>query len=524
MRALTRAAIAAVVVLVFSSPFARAEVKPHGLFSNGVVLQRGKTAPIWGTADPGETVAVSWYQGDKWLGSVKPKEADKDGNWRFDLHFEEAGGPYEIKVSSKANTIVITNVMVGEVWVCSGQSNMEWPVKMSANADEVKKNSGNPLIRFFRVTNGPAQSPKHEVRGRWVECSPDTIEGYSAVAYHFGKYLQENLKVPVGLIQNAWGGTPAEVWTSRKVLEGDPKLKHIIKEFQQRVIDYPQAQEEYEAALAKHQEDVEKLKKGRDKEPKRPENPSTFVYNAPYLLYNARIATLIPFAIRGAIWYQGESNAGPVRAEEYGHLFPRMIQNWRKDWGQGDFPFLFVQLAPYQKIQEQPTDRPWAWLRESQRKTSLTLPNSAMAVITDVGAQDDIHPKKKQPVGERLARAALALAYDQNVAYTGPVYDSMKVVDGKAFITFKNADAGLEARDGELTGFTIAGKDREFVNATAIIQGNQVIVSSPSVSEPVAVRFGWADFPVVNLWGKDGLPASPFRTDDFSAPWTKSEK
>jgi sialate O-acetylesterase len=524
MQALFRAAVAAVVVLVFSYPPARAEVKPHGLFSDGVVLQRGNKVPIWGTADPGETVAVSWYQGDKWLGSVKPKPAEKDGTWRFDLQFEEAGGPYELKISSKENTIIVTNVMVGEVWVCSGQSNMEWPVKMSANAEEVKKNSANPMLRFFRVTNGPAQSPKQDVRGRWVECNPDTIEGYSAVAYHFGKYLQEHLKVPVGLIQNAWGGTPAEVWTSRKVLESDGQLKHIISEFQQRVIDYPQALEDYEAALAKHQEEVEKVKKGREKEPRKPDNPSTYVYNAPYLLYNARIATLIPFAIRGAIWYQGESNASPLRAEEYGHLFPAMIQNWRRDWGQGEFPFLFVQLAPFQKIQEQPTDRPWAWLRESQRQTSLNVPNSAMAVITDVGAQTDIHPKKKQPVGERLGHAALALAYGEKVPYTGPVYESMKVADGKATITFKNADGGLEARDGALTGFTIAGKDGKFVSASAIIQGNQVIVSSPNVQEPAAVRFGWADYPVVNLWGKDGLPASPFRTDNFPAPWHQPAK
>ncbi len=201
-----------------------------------------------------------------------------------------------------------------------------------------------------------------------------------------------------------------------------------------------------------------------------------------------------------------------------------MIRNWRRDWGEGDFPFLFVQLAPFQKIEEQPTDTAWAWLREAQRQTSLREPNTAMAVITDVGNEKDIHPKKKQPVGERLALAALALAYGQQVAYTGPVFDAMKVADGKAVLSFKNAEKGLEARGGELKGFTVAGKDGKFVDAKAVVQGDRVIVSSPEVPEPAAVRFGWANFPVVNLWGKDGLPASPFRTDDWPPVQVKPAK
>jgi sialate O-acetylesterase len=527
MQLLFRAAIAAAVALVLSSPPARAEVKPHGLFTDGVVLQRGMKVPVWGTADPGEPVGISWYQGDKWMGATKPTPADKDGKWRVDLRFDEAGGPYQLKISGKENEVTVKDVLVGEVWVCSGQSNMEWPVRMSADAESVMKKSANPKIRFFRVTNGPAQTPEHEVHGKWVECSPDTIKDKSAVAYFFGKHLYEKLDVPIGLIQNAWGGTPAEVWTSRAVLEADPKLKHLIAEFEKRISDYPNQLKAFEPVLAKYKEEAAKAKsegKKVPKEPTPPPDPKTFVYNAPFLLYNSRIATIIPFAIRGAIWYQGESNASEYRAEEYAHLFPTMIQNWRKDWGEGDFPFLFVQLAPFKKIQDVPTDTPWAWLREAQRQTTLKVPNTGMAVITDVGAESDIHPKKKQPVGERLARAALDLAYGQSGGYTGPVFDSLKIEDGKAIVTFKNTGGALETRGEDLSGFTIAGKDGKFVHATAVVQGDQVIVSSPSVAEPAAVRFGWADYPVVNLWGKDGLPATPFRTDSFPPPWTTKPK
>jgi sialate O-acetylesterase len=528
MQSLLRAAVVAAILLAFACLPARADVKPHPLFTDGVVLQRGKSVPVWGTADPGETVAISLYRDEKWLGAARPAPADKDGHWRFNLpFFAEAGGPYELRISSKANTVIVKNILVGEVWVCSGQSNMEMTVKSSANADSVKQNSANPKIRLFKVTNGPSMTPERDVQGKWVECGPGTVESFSAVGYHFGKYLQEKLNVPVGLIQNAWGGTPADVWTSRTVLESDPKLKHIVTDFEQRIRDYPKQLEAYAIVLEKYKEVAEKAKsegKPVPKAPKKPDDPEKFVYNAPFLLYNSRIATLIPFAIRGAIWYQGESNAGPFRAEEYGTLFPAMIKNWRHDWGQGDFPFLFVQLAPFMKIRDEPTDTAWAWLREAQRQTSLTVPDTAMAVITDVGDQKDIHPKQKQPVGERLAFAALAMVYDQKVPYTGPVYDSMKVADGKAIVTFKNAENGLEARGGDLTGFTVAGKDGKFVHARAELQGNQVIVSSPAVPEPAAVRFGWAEYPVVNLWGKDGLPASPFRTDDFPAPWKKPSK
>jgi sialate O-acetylesterase len=530
MRSPFRFAAVFAILALFPCLTARAEVKPHALFTDGAVLQRGKPIPVWGTADPEESVEVTLSRDGNVVGSAKSVVADKDGHWRCDLPaVAEGGGPYELKIKGKSDTVTVQDVLVGEIWVCSGQSNMEWPLKATKGAKAAIKRSADPKLRVFKVTNGPSMTPEHDAKGHWVKSGPGEIDGLTAVGYYFGRYLRHKLDVPVGLIQNAWGGTPAEVWTSRKVLEADPALKHLVDDFEQRIRDYPKDLEKYRAAAAQYLEATEKLKsEGKTpdlKVPKKPVDPKEFVYSAPFLLYNSRIATIIPYAIRGAIWYQGESNAGQGgRAEEYASLFPTMIKNWRQDWGQGDFPFLFVQLAPFQDIDLDASDTPWAWLREAQRQTSLTLPNTAMAVITDVGDEFDIHPKDKRPVGERLAFAALSLAYGQKVPYTGPVFDTMKVEDGKAVITFKNADAGLAFHGDELTGFTIAGKDGKFVPGTAVLQGNQVIVSSPEVPEPAAVRFGWSNYPLGNLWGKDGLPASPFRTDDFPAPWKKSGK
>jgi sialate O-acetylesterase len=313
------------------------------------------------------------------------------------------------------------------------------------------------------------------------------------VAYYFGRDLQKALNVPVGLIETCWGGSPAEVWMSDRVLSSNPEYKRDILDA-------------YTATL--HKEETSNGKSQR-------------VPWKPTELYNGMIAPLIPYAFKGAIWYQGESNAG--RADQYRRLFADMIRNWRQDWGEGDFTFLEVQLAPYDKVKkrpleaiiEKPVESDWAELREAQLLATKTLPKVGIAVITDVGEKDDIHPKKKEPVGARLALAARGIAYGEKIEYSGPVYKSMKVKDGKAILSFTHADSGLEARDGELKGFAICGPDKKFVWAKAEIEGDKVAVSSAEVSEPVAVRYGWADFPVVNLWNKAGLPATPFRTDDF---------
>jgi sialate O-acetylesterase len=459
------------------APVARADVKPHPLFSDGMVLQKGDQCLVWGTADPEEVITYSMYdknhRGHERNTGIK---ADKDGKWQFTIFLKngliDKAGPYTLTIKGK-NTVEIKDVYVGEVWIASGQSNMEMTVNSSAGADEAKKNAGNAKLRLFTVEKVAADKPqntvpvidepKKQIKGKWMEAGPDTIGSFSAVAYYFGRDLQKALDVPVGIIHTSWGGTASEEWTSMKVLDAHPEHK------------------------GKHPRQAK--------------------------LYNGMIAPLIPYAIKGAIWYQGESNAG--RADLYRTGFPLMIQNWRDDWKQGDFPFLFVQLAPFLPISKEPTDTDWARLREAQLMTTQKAKNTAMAVITDVGDEKDIHPKRKEPVGQRLALAAEALAYGKKVEYSGPVFDKMTVDGNKAVLSFKHLGGGLEAKDGALTGFTIAGEDKVFHNAEAEIKGDTVVVTCKDVEKPVAVRFGWANYPVVNLWNKAGLPASPFRTDDW---------
>jgi sialate O-acetylesterase len=338
---------------------------------------------------------------------------------------------------------------------------------------------------LFLVPKTKADAPRDDVKAEWKESAPQTVPGFSAVAYYFGRDLQKALNVPVGLIETCWGGSPAEVWMSQRVLEGNPDYKRDILD-------------SYVAAVAKASASTNKSQRPGWK---------------PTELYNGMIAPLIPYGIKGAIWYQGESNAG--RAHQYRTLFADMIRNWRKDWGEGDFTFLAVQLAPFQGIKPQPVESDWAELREAQLLATKVLPKVGMAVITDVGEEKDIHPKKKAPVGGRLAVAARGIAYGEKIEYSGPVYKSMKLKGDKAVLSFDHTGGGLESRGGDLKGFAICGPEKKFVWAKAEIDGDKVVVSSPEVSQPVAVRFGWADFPVVNLWNKDDLPASPFRTDDF---------
>ncbi|HEY7328549.1 MAG TPA: sialate O-acetylesterase [Gemmataceae bacterium] len=502
-------ALAMAIAFCLSGPQARADVKPHGLFTDGMVLQGGMKCPIWGTADPGEKVHLLLEAKKSLSISVSSAggQAGEDGKWKTTLSIpaEMVGGPHTLTIKGK-NTITLKDVYVGEVWICSGQSNMEWAIRASHNADEVIKNSQNPKIRLFTVPKNTSDKPLDGFKGdpKWHECNPDTVKGFSAVGYFFGRDLQKALDVPVGLIHTSWGGSRAEAWTSRPVLESHEEWKNIFADFEKDKADYAKALETYKETAAKAKEEGKKA-------PQPPRRPREM--DAPGALYNGMIAPLIPYAIKGAIWYQGESNAG--KAYAYRKLFPTMIQNWRDDWKQGDFPFLFVQLAPYQPIVSEPQESAWAELREAQLLTSLHCKNTGIAVITDVGDPKDIHPKKKEPVGARLALAARGIAYGENVEYSGPIYDKMEVKDGKTVLHFKHVGKGLEAKDGPLHGFTIAGADRKFYNAQAEIQGDTVLVWCDKVAQPVAVRYGWANCPVVNLWNKDGLPASPFRTDDF---------
>lgn len=488
-----------------------ADVKPNRLFSDNMVLQRAKEVPVWGTAEDGEKVQVVIDL----KGTKETRETTaKDGKWLVKFGPLPAGGPYTMSIAGK-NTVAIKNVLVGEVWICSGQSNMEMALHSCADAGRHAAQSKNSMIRLFTVPKSPQPTPQTDVSGNWVECGPDTVGGFSGVAYFFGRDLQKALGVPVGLIHTSWGGTAAEPWTTRQALADHPEFKGHIAGLDAAIKNHPKKVDKYLISLEKYLESARKLNAAGKEVPPPPNFPAAPGRNpgTPTALYNGMIAPLQPFAIAGVIWYQGESNAG--QAYRYRTLFPLMIQSWRDSWKQGDFPFLFVQLAPFMAINSEPQESPWAELREAQLLTTGKSKNTAMAVITDVGDPADIHPKRKEPVGARLALAALALAYHKSIAYSGPIYDSMKIEGNKAILSFKHIGGGLVAKEGPLTGFTIAGADHKFFNAQAEIQDNKVIVTCPKVDKPVAVRYGWANCPVVNLWNKDGLPASPFRTDDF---------
>jgi len=497
------------VLLLTSTAAVFADVKLPAVIGDNMVLQRDKKVSIWGWAKPGEEVmaGVSWNS-MRW--AVK---ADEEGKWMFKMNPPKTGGPYEMTISGK-NVIKINNIMVGEVWVCSGQSNMQWSVQASNNAKEEIAAAKYPNIRLFSVKRTIAMEPQSDCVGSWSECSPETVGCFAAVGYFFGRELHKELDIPIGLIHTSWGGTPSEAWTRRGALEEVPDAAPILKRFDDVVAKYPQIKQEYAQKLVEWKEAAEKAKAegkrapGRPRTPYGPENP-----HAPAGLYNAMIAPLIPYGINGAIWYQGESNAG--RAYQYRKIFPAMIKNWREDWGQGDFSFLFVQLANFMETKPEPVESAWAELREAQSMT-LDLPNTGMAVIIDIGEAKDIHPKNKQDVGRRLALWPLAKIYGKNVVYSGPLFKRMNVKGNNIVLDFDNVGGGLIAKGGgPLKGFAIAGADRKFVWADAKIEGDKVVVGSNKVSSPVAVRYAWADNPVCNLYNAEELPGSPFRTDSW---------
>jgi sialate O-acetylesterase len=494
------------LLAALTGPAAWATVKPHGLFTDGAVLQQGMPVPVWGTAADGEKVTVT-------LQEQTVSTTARDGRWKLRLPPLRAGGPFTMRIAGE-NRVELRDILVGEVYVCSGQSNMEWPVSLTVDSPRVIAQSADAMLRLFTVPKAISNTPVSEVSGSWQTCGPETVPGFSAVAYFFARELRRALKVPVGLIHSSWGGTPAEAWTSRATLESDSSLREYLDRYVRALDAYPAALKAYGTALGDHIQAVENARReGRELPglPGPPDNPENF--QRPTGLYNAMIVPLQPYAIRGAIWYQGESNAG--RAYQYQELFSAMIRNWRADWGQGDFPFLFVQLAPFMKIESEPKESAWAELREAQRLTSLSVPHTAMAVITDVGDAYDIHPREKETAGARLARAARATVYGEGITPSGPMYEAMEVRGDHAILRFRDVGRGLMAKGGELTGFTIASADRKWLPARAVIRGDRVIVSSPRVARPVAVRYGWANYPVVNLYNREGLPASPFRTDDF---------
>lgn len=640
---------------------AQAEIRVPSIIGDNMVVQQGRKARVWGTAQPGERVSVSF------AGSTRRTRADGQGHWQIFLIPLKAGGPFILTITG-GNTLTFKNVLVGDVWICSGQSNMEFPLVNASGGTEAVAQAKYPEMHLFTVQKNTSASAMDDVKGRWVVTTPDQVGQFSAVGYFFGRELYQHLKIPIGLIHTSWGGTPAEAWTSHEALASVPDLKPILDRYQESLESLPEQRENYKRALADwerknlYQDPGNKgealgyadpaliqtgwsqmnlpqffetaglmidgavwfrkeidlpaswaekdltlnltaiddfdvtyfngkrvgetgndtpnsylvprrysvpgalVRPGRNViavrvfdrageggfgrtelmsvgsvgakeaeaislagpwsykvelalEPKRPdygsrpELPGPTNQNSPSVLYNAMLAPLTRYAIRGAIWYQGESNAG--RAYQYRTLFPTMIRDWRTAWNQGDFPFYFVQLANWQAAKAEPGESDWAELREAQTMT-LQSPQTGMAVIIDIGDANDIHPRNKLDVGKRLAVWALAETYNQKIEPSGPLYDSFSVKDDKIRVKFKYVGGGLKTSDGgPPKGFAIAGADHKFVWAETSVQGDTVIVWSKDVARPVAVRYAWADNPVANLYNQAGLPASPFRTDDW---------
>jgi len=500
--------LALVIVLVLAGVLS-ADVRLPSIISDNMVLQQGSNTPIWGWADPCEQIVVKFGISNIAWGGV----ADANGNWMVKIDAGKSGGPYEMTIEGK-NTVTVKNILVGEVWVCSGQSNMEFTVKLTKNsAEEIADANNYPQIRNFNVGKKVIYTPMYNCSGKWQVCSAQTAGNFTAVGYFFGRELNKQLNVPIGLIHTSWGGTPAESWMSKEYLENDPNFQPILKRFEEISANYPELKKKYQEERQKYDSIAPKLRAEGKPLPPRPEEPigPGHVYS-PMGLYNGMIVPIIPYGIRGAIWYQGESNAW--RAYQYRTLFPTMIKNWRDKWGQGDFPFLFVQLANFEATSPQPQESDWAELREAQLMT-LSMPNTGMAVMIDIGEANDIHPKNKQDVGKRLALWALAKTYGKTIVYSGPIYTLMEVQGNKTILHFDHVGGGLVAKGDSLKGFTVAGADKKFVWADAKIEGNTVVVSSDKVSVPVAVRYAWAKNPVCNLYNKEGLPATPFRTDTW---------
>ncbi len=462
----------------------QAEVRLPAIFSDNMVLQREMEIPVWGWADAGETVTITL--GDQ---EVQATANDK-GEFSARLAaMDVGGGKLELKVAGSASEVTCSNVLIGEVWLASGQSNMEWAVQRADNADEEIEAADHPEIRLFQIPHVVSGTPQDDVNATWKECSPETIRGFSAVAYYFGRELHRDLALPIGLIDSSWGGTRIEPWTPPEGFAGMTQLEEISK----RITD---ANKQYDELVAANPDET-------------PAHPLAENNRQPTALYNGMIHGIVPYGIRGAIWYQGESNRGD--AMNYFYKMDALISGWREIWDQGNFPFYFVQLAPY-KYGGSETALPEMW--EAQT-AALTIPNTGMAVTVDIGNVSDIHPTNKQEVGRRLALWALANNYGKSrLIFSGPSYTGMSTTGNKVRLRFEHVGAGLTTNDGEdPSHFEIAGEDGEFVPAQAKIVGNAVEVWADSVAEPTQVRYGWHQEAEPNLMNKDGLPASPFRTN-----------
>ncbi|MCE5250312.1 sialate O-acetylesterase [bacterium] len=500
------------VCLIWYPLKAQGDVRLPAVFGENMVLQRDMELPMWGWADPGEKVTVSVDNREV------TTEADGSGKWTVRLEPLKAGGPYALTIKGK-NTIEFENILAGDVWLCSGQSNMEMRVRHVINSDREVANAQYPTIRLFQIVNDLSPEPRDDCKASWEVCRPSTIGDFTAAGYFFGREIMREVNVPIGLINASWGGTTIEAWMSPNAREACPEFRELLDYWAPVLSRKPPEVLRFYRGMAEWEEDVHygeyvgnPLLKIYGTVPESPVKLA-IVPQMPIWVYNAMIAPLVPYGIKGVLWYQGESNAG--RAYQYRSLLPALITDWRALWKQGDFPFLYVQLCNYGAVGTKPSESQWAELREAQLIT-LTVPKTAMAVTIDIGEAANIHPRNKQEVGRRLALAALKTVYGREIVASGPMYESMTVRDGKVFVTFTNTGSGLVPAVGEsLRGFTLAGKDKTFFRAHAMIMGDEVAVWSDDVPNPVALRYGWADNPGCNLFNREGLPASPFRTDDW---------
>jgi sialate O-acetylesterase len=489
--------------LILISIPAFAAIKLPAIISDNMILQQNQKVALWGWADPGEKVTVT----ASWSKKNLTTTTAKDGKWLVYFPTTKAGGPYYLRFEG-TNTIEVKNILLGEVWLASGQSNMEFFIGKTSsssytsvvNHDEVLKDAVHPDIRTIDVPNKVAEESQTDFKGEWKLCSAKTIDSFSAVAYFFAREINEATGFPIGIINATWGGTPAESWTKKQVLQSDSSLNKILQRYQKLVDDYPAASAAYKEAVTKWNNDTSK-NKGR--KPVGPLGPNS--NKSPYKLYNGMIAPVVPFTLKGVIWYQGENNAD--YAWQYRTLFPAMINSWRTDWKNQKLPFYFVQISPHRSQN--------AEIRDAQLFVLRTVKYTGMAVTTDNGDSLDIHPRNKQLVGKRLSLWALHNDYGKkNIIVSGPLYTSMKVDGNKIRISF-DYNKGLTATNGDLKEFTIAGDDQVFVPANAVIEGNTVVVWSDNIKKPVAVRFAWKNVPKPNLFNGAGLPASPFRTDNW---------
>ena len=490
------------LLLMAASGFA--EVKLPQVLSDHVVLQREAPIHIWGWADPGEQITVSL------LNQKQTAATDDLGKWSVYLAPQPAGGPYSVTVQG-TNTITLSDVLIGDVWLASGQSNMEMPLKgfnpetQVTNGPQEIVNANQPQIHLLHVHQRPSDHPLPDLKDpdeKWTTCTPESAANFSAVAYFFGREIQQDEKVPIGLIDDTWGGTPAEAWVSLDSISADSSLMPIFRtwsEMSNDTADIP-------AMLAREKREDEAAKQA-GKTPPEHWHPNPASYDPAYL-YNGMIAPFITFGIKGVIWYQGETNSGIARAPMYAKVFPALISDWRSHWGEGDFPFLFVQISSFTStIYEK-----WGIVRDAQRRT-LSLTNTGMAVSLDVGTANNVHPPDKLTVGHRLALAARDIAYGEHIEDSGPLF-RQATSEGIGMRVWFDHDAGLTAKGGALSGFELAGDDHKFVPASARLEGSEVVVNAPEIKAPKYVRYAWANFSTANLYNRAGLPASTFSSEN----------